>query len=81
MNEYKLIAGLCAPSEDSYQDEETIRDYDWIVDAWANGANERAIELLLKYTSDWFDTTSWFDSEEDYVADADLDGVYLYKKL
>ena len=80
MNLYLLIAGLCPPSECSYQDEETIRDSDWSVDAWEDGEDGCAIPLLLKYPL-VSDSTEWFDSNDTYVVDADLDGVYLYKKL
>lgn len=80
MNTYRLIAGLCSPSESSYNDKETIAVYETINKCMELGNREIAIGLLLNYPLD-SDNITRFDCTETYVLDADLDGVYLYKKL
>lgn len=80
MNKYQLIAMLLAPCESSYKDEETIKMYNTIEQMIEQGHEGIAIGLLLNYPVD-SDNITHFDCKKPYVLDADLDGVYLYKKL
>ena len=80
MNHYRLIAMLLAPSESGYQDAETTAVYNTIYKCTEVGDRDTAIGLLLNYKVD-SDNITRMDCNEMYVLDADLDGVYLYKKL
>jgi len=80
MKMYRLIAGLCPPSEYSYKDKETIAVWETINQCIDMGERDTAIALLLNYQLD-SDNITHFDCSETYVLDADLDGVYLYKRM
>ena len=80
MKMYRLIAMLLAPSESGYNDEKTVAIYNTIDAMIENGERDIAIGLLLNFPVD-SDNITRFDSNENYILDADLDGVYLYKKL
>ena len=80
MKMYRLIAMLLAPSESSYNDEKTVAVYNTIDAMIESGERDIAIGLLLNFPVD-SDNITRFDSNENYILDADLDGIYLYKKL
>lgn len=80
MKMYRLIAMLLAPSESGYNDEKTVAIYNTINKIIESEERDIAIGLLLNFPVD-SDNITRFDSNETYILDADLDGVYLYKKL
>jgi hypothetical protein len=71
---------LLAPSDAGYNDAKTTAIYNTIEKCMELGNREIAIDLLLKFPVD-SDNITRFDCTETYILDADLDGVYLYKKL
>ena len=80
MNHYRLIAMLLAPSESGYTDAETTAIYNTMDKCIEVGDRDTAIGLLMNFPVDSDNIERW-DSTETYLLDADLDGVYLYKKL
>jgi hypothetical protein len=71
---------LLAPSDAGYNDAKTTAIYNTIDKCIELGDRDTAIGLLLNFSVD-SDNITRFDCNETYVLDADLDGVYLYKKL
>jgi hypothetical protein len=80
MKMYRLIAMLLAPSDAGYNDAKTTAIYNTIDKCIELGDRDTAIGLLLNFSVD-SDNITRFDCNETYVLDADLDGVYLYKRL
>ena len=80
---FKLSAMLTAPYLGGYEDRETMIDYYALYGAIEQGDDAIALPLFEKYTlmppfeSDHYEE---FDTDKDYAMDADLDGVYLYRR-
>lgn len=84
MNKFKLSAMLLAPSIAGYEDEETKRDFYSLYGAIALGNNALAKELFTKYELNApyeSDNYEYFDTPLDYALDANLEGVYMYRRV
>ena len=68
---------LLAPCKEGYEDAETKRDYYALQEAIRCGDDEFARALLANYEVE-SDNYEKFNTDLNYVLDADLDGVYLY---
>lgn len=74
---------LTAPYLGGYEDYETKVDYYALFGAIEQGDDAVALTLFEKYTlMPPFESDNYqeFDTDKDYAMDADLDGVYLYRR-
>ena len=84
MNNFRLTHMLLPPCKEGYEDFETKMDYYALQEAINCNDDEFAKVVFSKYKllpPFESDNYTYFNTDKDYVLDADVDGVYMYSRV